>query len=264
MRTSYSRLSTMENCALQYLYAVELGLDPDETYQMWVGTAVHRIIDRAQKGDLPRELEALVAELDSAWRPELFPNRAVEHRRYLDARGMLQRWLENEHPDPVMSEKWFEFPIDGATLRGRIDAIFRMNNGHLRVVDYKTGRSEPTKEQAKQDLQLATYFLAMKRDPELAALGEIAYLQLAFVGIARQREGFLRREVPPRTIDGYESWAEQSIRTLLHEIRAERFAPDPEANCRFCSFKTICPRWPEGRDTLAETAPAAPTEVPPS
>ncbi|MBI4260880.1 MAG: ATP-dependent helicase [Actinobacteria bacterium] len=249
IRTSYSRLSTMENCALQYLYSVELGLDPDETHQMWMGSLVHDIIDRVQRGDLPRTLEAMLEALEGSWRSEAFPNRAVEHRRFLDAREMLERWLEFERPDPVESEAWFEFELDGAVVRGRIDAVFRMENGHLRVVDYKTSRYPISGEEARENLQLAAYYLAVKRSPHLQHLGgEPGYLQLAFLGKGQEREGFARRAVSPGAFPDYEAWAEGRILELVDRIRKEDFPPSPEAECRWCRFKTICPRWPEGAE----------------
>ncbi|HEV8681450.1 MAG TPA: PD-(D/E)XK nuclease family protein, partial [Actinomycetota bacterium] len=248
LRTSYSRLSSLENCALQYLYATEMGLDPDETYQMWMGSLVHRIIDRCQQGEIPRTVDALHAVLEEAWNPTVFPNRAIEHRRFLDAKDMLRRWIDHESPDIERSEVRFRFPIDGALLRGRIDAVFRMQNGHLRVVDYKTSRYTPTKEEARTDLQLAAYYLALKRDPDLAGLGEPGYLELAYLGKSHYRTGFAKLQVPPRTIDGYEEWAEGRLKELLTRVRSEDFTPSPEADCTFCRFKTICPVWPEGAE----------------
>jgi RecB family exonuclease len=227
---------------------VELGLDPDETYQMWLGTLVHGIIDEVQRGELPRDHDAMCRALDGRWRPALFPNRAVEHRRYLDARDMLWRWANHERPDPLRSEMWFEFPIDGAIIRGRIDAVFPMENGHLRVVDYKTSRYPITERETKTDLQLAAYYLAVKRTPELAALGPPGYLQLAYLGKGHQRDGFVRRGVSPATQPGYEDAVETRILELVERIRGEEFAANPEADCTFCSFKTICPRWPEGAE----------------
>jgi DNA helicase-2/ATP-dependent DNA helicase PcrA len=253
LKTSYSRLSVMENCALHYLYGVELGLDPDETYQMWVGSIVHDIIDRVQREEIPRDLDEMRRVLDDAWRPEIFPNGAIEHCRYLDAVDMLSRWLGHEHANPIKSEVWFEFPIDGAVIRGRIDAVFPMENGHLRVVDYKTSRYPITDQQAKTDLQLAAYYLAVKRTPELAELGPPGYLQLAYLGKANQREGFARRGVSPATIPGYEEHAEERILELAQRIRSEDFAPNPEADCQWCRFRTICPRWPEGAEVALGT-----------
>ncbi len=254
IRTSYSRLSTMQNCALQYLYAIELGLDPEESHQMWLGSLIHSIIDKTQSGELPRDLDRLYAELDEAWDPAMFPNRAVEHRRYLDARAMLHRWFHHESADAVVSEQWFEFPLDGAVIRGRIDAVFPMENGHLRVVDYKTSRYPITAEQAKTDLQLAAYFLAVKRAPQLEGLGEPGYLQLDYLGKENQKEGFARVGVSPKQIPGYEATAESTIRDLLGRVRSEEFGPNPEADCTFCRFRTICTRWPEGREAPTEMA----------
>jgi RecB family exonuclease len=258
IRTSYSRLSTMENCALQYLYQVELGLDPEETHQMWVGSQVHRIIDLTQRGEIPRDLEAMQEALTSSWRSDVFPNRAVEHRRLLDARAMLVRWFHHEQAQPAASEVWFEFPLDGTTIRGRIDAVFRMENGHLRVVDYKTSRYPISRPSVKENLQLAAYYLALKRAPELQELGgEPGYLQLAYLGKADQQTGFSRREVSPRAIPGYEQWAEDKILELLSRIREEDFTPNPEADCQWCRFKSICPRWPEGADVLPQVTDPA-------
>jgi superfamily I DNA/RNA helicase/CRISPR/Cas system-associated exonuclease Cas4 (RecB family) len=247
VRTSYSRLSSLENCPLQYLYAVEMGLDPDETHQMWLGGVVHRIIDQAQQEQIPREEEALHAALDAVWDPSVFPNRAIERRRYADGREMLTRWVNGEQQKPEHSEVAFEFPIDGAVLRGRIDAIFRMSNRHLRVVDYKTSRYAMSFDEARDDLQLAAYYLALKRDPELKDLGEPGYLGLAYLGSVSQGK-FTVRGVSPRQEEGYETRVETRIRELLGLIRSEEFAPSPTADCTFCSFKPICPVWDEGRE----------------
>lgn len=250
-KTSYSRLESMDNCGLQYLYAVELGLDPDATHYMWLGSVIHDIVDKVQQGELERSREAVFAALEEVWDPRQFPNRAVEHRRLIDARAMLDRWIDNEHASPAHSEVAFAFPIGGALLRGRIDAIFRMENGGIRVLDYKTSRSPRPQHDAHEDLQLATYYLGVKRDPDLAGLGEPKHLQLGYLGAAHYRSGFVRRDVYPRQHDGYEENAVARIEELIRRVREEDFAPDPDADCRFCRFKPICPLWPQGREVPA-------------
>jgi superfamily I DNA/RNA helicase len=248
IRTSYSRLSVLQNCALQYLYQVELGLDPEETHQMWLGSVVHAVIDRVQKGEVEREEEPVLADLDAHWDRSLFPNRAIEHQKRLDAEGMLRRWLLYEQADPVASERWFEFPIDGAVIRGRIDAVFRQENGHLRVVDYKTSRYPISEAAAKEDLQLAAYYLALRRDEQLREIGKPGTLQLAYLAKASAREGYIRRGVSPGTFDAYETRAEATIVDLAARVRAEDFGPNPEADCQWCKFKSICPVWPQGAE----------------
>jgi superfamily I DNA/RNA helicase len=247
IRTSYSRLSNMEDCALKYLYEVEMGLDPEQSFQMWLGSLIHDIIDRVQRGEIPRETEPVLAALNEGWNPKLFPNRAIEHRRRLDAEEMLRRWLVGEQAQVEHSEVSFEYPLGDAVIRGKIDAIFRMSNKHLRLVDYKTGRYAPTKEEAEQNLQLGAYYLAMLRDPELSKLGKTGYLQLAYLG-AFWGEGFRQPGFTPR--DDYEQWAERTITDLVAKIRAEDFAPNPEADCMWCEFKILCPLWPQGGDAV--------------
>ncbi|MGH2723088.1 MAG: PD-(D/E)XK nuclease family protein [Actinomycetota bacterium] len=251
IHTSYSRLSALENCALQYLYAAELGLDTERSHSMWLGSLVHDIIDRIQRGDLERTEEAAFAALDEGWRRDVFANRALERQRHRDARRMLQRWLGDESLNGlelVASEQAFSFPLDGAVIRGRIDAVFRRGNGRLQVVDYKTSRVAIGREEAKRSLQLAAYYLALRRVPELRELGDPEVLALVFLG-AEAYGTFKSREHSPRP--GYEEWAEETIKGLLGEVRAERFAPSPEADCQWCRFKTICPMWPEGDEVKA-------------
>jgi superfamily I DNA/RNA helicase/RecB family exonuclease len=250
IHTSYSKLSVLQNCALQYLYQVELGLDPEETHQMWLGSVVHEVIDRVQQGEIERSEPAVLSALEERWRDDVFPNRAVEHRRRLDAEAMLRRWLQHEQPDPVFSEVRFSFPLNGGKMRGRIDAVFQMANGHLRVVDYKTSRYPISQQAAKEDLQLAAYYLAVKRDASLNEVGEPRFLQLAYLGKADTEKGFARRSVSPGTIANYDTWAEQTLVDLLDRVRQEDFAPNPEADCTFCAFKTICPVWPQGQEVL--------------
>jgi superfamily I DNA/RNA helicase/RecB family exonuclease len=254
IRTSYSRLSNIENCGLQYLYSVELGLDQEQTHQMWVGTLVHGIIDRAQQRIAEGEkvsIEALEDELEEAWRPGVFPSRAVEHRRHLDALDMIRRWFHGEKHDVEASELGFSFPVEGAIVRGRIDAVFRMDNGHLRIVDYKTSRYPITEKETRENLQLAAYYLALMRDPELAHLGgNPGYLQLAYLGKGSQQDWFAHRGISPGAIEGYEEWAEGRIVELVEQVRAEAFGPNPEADCQWCRFRTICPLWPEGAEAV--------------
>ncbi|MGH2656745.1 MAG: ATP-dependent helicase [Actinomycetota bacterium] len=254
IRTSYSRFGTLENCGLQYLYAVEMGLDPERSHQMWVGTVIHDIVDRVQRGEIERTEEAVLAALDADWREDVFPNRALERQRLLDARKMLRQWLADDTlGEPIASEVEFEFPLDGAVVRGRIDAVYRFGEGGTRVVDYKTSRSPPTQDQVQASLQLGAYYLAMKRTPELAELGEPRLLELALLFVEGSDGGYKHMSVKPERMGTgeYEDWAEGTIRELLDAVRQERFGPSPEADCMWCRFKPICPVWPQG----AEVAP---------
>ena len=252
IRTSYSRFGTLENCGLQYLYGVEMGLDPERSHQMWMGSLVHDIVDRVQRGELERTEDAILEALEAAWREDVFPNRALERQRLLDAKKMLRQWLADDTlGEPIASEARFEFPLDGAVIRGRIDAVYRFGEDGTRVVDYKTSKYLPSQEKVQMSLQLGAYYLAMKRTPELAELGEPQLLELAYLFAEGADGGYKHLSVKPERMMGigeYEAWAESTIRELLDAVRREDFAPSPEADCMWCSFKPICPVWPQGAE----------------
>jgi RecB family exonuclease len=121
-----------------------------------------------------------------------------------------------------------------------------MNNGGLHILDYKTGKNMPTQKDIHENLQLATYYLGVKRDPELAELGEPKLLELAFLGAPHWKEGFGRRKFPVSQVENYEEVAEGRLTELIERVRAEDFRPVFNDECRRCSLRTICPIQIEG------------------
>lgn len=247
-KTSYSRISPMENCGLQYLYAQELGLDNETSHAMWVGTLFHSIVDRVQRGEIPRSEIAILETFESEWDPARFESGVVEHQRHRDMEGMLLTWLDADWGTPLRSEVGFSFELPGATLRGKIDAVFPMADGKVRVVDYKTSRYSVSVAEAQESLQLATYYLAVKRTPELAELGEPASLELAYPAQPFKRGGFAIRSADPSKTADYEEENTERLTQLIAAVRQEDFMPDADADCRYCRFKTICPLYPEGNE----------------
>jgi ATP-dependent exoDNAse (exonuclease V) beta subunit len=247
LRTSYSRLNAYDNCALQYLYQVELGLDPASTHQMLVGTWVHGIVERVDKKEIEATEAAMIEALDAVWDERVFESVAIAHRRRIDAEEMLRRWLKVDGKlDTKATEVAFEFDIEGATIRGRIDRIVRLGTSMVRLIDYKTGRSAKREAEAREDLQLATYYLALTNVPELQQLGTPKILELAYLGAFTRDGGFMRASVDPTKDPDYGAHARARLEGFVRGIRAEEFAPTASANCQWCRFKTLCPLWPEG------------------
>src|SRR5207245_11765104 len=73
-----------------------------------------------------------------------------------------------ELPQAVGQEKAFELPLDNnVIIKGRIDQINALGNEpDVEIVDYKTGRPKKDAD-AKKDLQLSLYALAVKEILEL-------------------------------------------------------------------------------------------------
>ncbi|CAN5665980.1 ATP-dependent DNA helicase [soil metagenome] len=253
-KTSYSRFSDYENCPLAYLLGQVLGLDPERTYHMAYGSLIHGLLEDAEAGRLDKDYEVLVAEAHRRWRDSDYPPGAVANYLWGDCRRILRRYVDleaNNGHKTVATEKWFEFPVGDWTVRGKIDRIDELERNGLRLVDYKTSNSYKFDSEVEEDLQLATYHLACKRDDELKLIGEPKCMELAYV--RHEKGNGIRRacQMPKRAEDGtpWDVVTEGRIATMLDAIDREEFAPNPDADCGYCKFKPVCPMWPEGEES---------------
>jgi superfamily I DNA/RNA helicase/RecB family exonuclease len=252
-KSSYSRFSAYENCPLQYLLGQVLGLDPDRTYHMAFGSLIHGLLEDAEAGRLAKDADVLVEEARRRWRPEDYPPGAVSNFLWRDCEAILRRYVEFEADNghkTLCTEQWFEFGVGEWQVRGKIDRIDRLDGDGIRLIDYKTSSSYKSDEDTATDLQLATYFVACERDERLRELGRAKCAELVYV---RLQKGNALRRAPqyPRKSDDGVPWTvfnERRIAELLEAIDREDFAPSPEADCRFCNFKPLCPLWPEGEE----------------
>src|SRR5439155_6805547 len=137
IRVSFSRLSTLENCELQYVLSEELGLGPPAGYHAWVGHLTHKLIEEYEQGGIERSLEALVEAADRRWRAEEFPSFAVsEAFRRLVTQTMLPNWFREYERHPSLArEVRFEFGFGGRTVSRAIDRIGQINGGGNRITD---------------------------------------------------------------------------------------------------------------------------------
>jgi superfamily I DNA/RNA helicase/RecB family exonuclease len=249
LRTSYSRIGTYEDCHLRYFYSSVAGLDDRTSYQMAFGKLMHTIFELAAKGEVPDEPTALKTAYRERFDPAWFPSRAVAHQYWRDGMAMLELWHRGEAEAAARALRFevaFEMEVAGHVVRGRIDRVDRAGDGVV-LIDYKTARTPATEEEARRSLQLAIYYLAAARDPELAALGVPVEMQLVYP--AQARGGRFAR-VSQRPGPDHAGLVEQRLVPLLEGAAAEAFDPSPHADCRFCAFKTICPMWPQGEDFL--------------
>jgi PD-(D/E)XK nuclease superfamily len=255
LRTSYSRIGTYEDCHLRYFFGSVAGLDDRSSYQMAFGRLMHTIFELAAKGEIANQPEDLKAAYRQRFNPAWFPSRAIAYQYWRDGMGMLELWHRSEAGDArraLRFEVGFEMEVGGHLVRGRIDRVDPGPDGGIVLLDYKTARYPASDEEAERSLQLAIYYLAALRDPELAALGHPVEMQLVYP--ARVQHGRFTR-VSQHPGPDYATQVERRLLTLLDGAAAESFDPDPHADCRMCAFKPICPMWPQGEEFLAPTHP---------
>ncbi|HEX7147076.1 MAG TPA: ATP-dependent DNA helicase, partial [Actinomycetota bacterium] len=255
LRTSYSRIGTYEDCHLRYFFGSVAGLDDRSSYQMAFGRLMHTIFELAAKGDIANAPDDLKAAYRQRFNPAWFPSRAIAYQYWRDGMGMLELWHRSEAEAArraLRFEVGFEMEVGDHLVRGRIDRVDRGPDDGIVLLDYKTARYPASEEEAERSLQLAIYYLAALRDPELAALGQPVEMQLVYP--ARIMHGRFTR-VSQHPGPDHAGKVERRLLALLDGAAAESFDPDPHADCRMCAFKPICPMWPQGEEFLAPAHP---------
>ena len=250
---SYSRLSTLENCELQFVLSSELGLDPGGGYQAWVGKTVHKIIEGCERGSIERTPEAFERALDERWEKTRFPSYAVSEAERANAKTVLIRnWFERyAEPPATATERGFAFEFEGARIRGKIDRIGPVPEGGTRITDYKTGRSDSAPKPA-ESLQLGIYYLAVNEDDDLAEHRPVQAVELAFLG-GKKADAALDVKawsVSEDVEEDYKARMRERLADLIDRIRElnveRRYVANTKASCFFCRFQTLCTRYPQG------------------
>ena len=265
---SYSRLSTLENCELQFVLSSELGLDPGGGYQAWVGKLVHSIIDDCERGEVARTPEAFERTLDERWETTRFPSFAISEAERANAKAVLIRnWFERyAEPPATATERGFAFEFEGARIRGKIDRIGPVPEGGTRITDYKTGRSDSAPKPA-ESLQLGIYYLAVNECEDLAEHRPIQAVELAFLGGKKADPALDVKEwsVSQDVEEDYKARMRERLSDLIgriHELDEQRrYVANTKASCFFCRFQTLCTRYPQGGAVFPIESPTSPAET---
>ncbi|MDQ4126196.1 MAG: ATP-dependent helicase, partial [Actinomycetota bacterium] len=193
LRTSYSRISTYDNCGLQYLGAVVLGLDPDSSHNMAFGSVVHKVFEELETRQIPVEPQAAYARYEELFAEirARFPNKATARQFHREGQLMIERYGRFLKPGAAaVAEASFKVDLDGHRITGRIDRVDRIGK-NIVISDYKTSKSVASWEEARESLQLAIYYLAATtpgsvvepEDVDLTRLGEPAGMQLVYPNV---------------------------------------------------------------------------------
>jgi superfamily I DNA/RNA helicase len=270
LHLSYSRLDHLENCELQFVLADDLGLDAGSGHKAWVGHLIHSIIEECENGKVDRTQEAFAHEVDRRWQPSRFPSHAVseaERRHALEV--LVPNWFERYGDLPAdATERRFSFAFEDATINGVIDRIGPAPEGGTRITDFKTGRADGAGP-APENLQLGIYYLAVGECEELAEHRPISGVELAFLGGKGSKHDLTVVDWPveQQAEEGYKQRMRDRLSALIRRVRdldeAGRYVPNTNAECFFCSFRTLCPRYPEGGPVFPIPEPSVDAAVSP-
>ncbi|MFE7409838.1 ATP-dependent helicase [Streptomyces laurentii] len=262
---SGSALDQLANtCALQWFLGREVKADAPATAAQGFGNVVHVLADEVASGRTPADLDVLVARLDSVWDALAFdaPWKSAQEKE--NARAALERFLHWHVMDragrtPAATEHEFDVTLAAGAyqvrIRGSMDRVEADEQGRAYVVDFKTGKSAPTKDEVAHHPQLAVYQLAVRegavdevfggRTPEPGG-AELVHLRQA----APKKEGgdALPKVQSQEPLEGTEgTWIGDLLATAAGRVLDERFTPSAGQQCTTCAFRASCSARPEGR-----------------
>lgn len=262
---SGSALDQLANtCSLQWFLGREVKADAPSTAAQGFGNVVHVLADEVASGRTPADLAVLMERLDSVWDALAFdaPWKSAQEKE--NARAALERFLRWHTTDrggraAVATEHEFDVTLEAGDhtvrIRGSMDRVESDPQGRAYVVDFKTGKSAPTKDEVARHPQLAVYQLAVREgavdevfDGLRPAPGGAELVQLR-QGAPKKEGG---DEVPKvqaqQPLDG--AWVGDLLATAAGRVLDERFAPTEGKHCDHCSFRSACSARPEGRQTV--------------
>ncbi|MHC4471670.1 MAG: RecB family exonuclease [Planctomycetota bacterium] len=227
------------------------------TPALFMGSAVHDALEaffdisRVPVGE--RDYERLANLLRRAWAgadlSEWKRKRQQEERKRVfgDDRKLERSWgqkalnilyryflITDTTVVPFTAEQFHEARLaEGIVLAGKIDRIDRLEDGSLKVLDYKTGKLPFRKDDesiAEEDLQLSCYAIVVGKKYR------VPVTRCSLVFLAHDEElGFA-------PTDELLVKKAARIEEICRQIEAEtEFAPKENELCPWCEYREICP-----------------------
>jgi RecB family exonuclease len=241
-----SRLTTWLDCPRRYRMTY-LDRPPLQKGPAWahntVGAVAHLALARWWDLPLDRRTPANARGLlERAWQTDGFADDAQAHRWKGYAGDLVERYAEGLDPqeDPVGIERTVAFKTERLAVSGRVDRVDRRGD-ELVVVDYKTGRSPLTEDDARGSLALALYAIACARTLRMTCTKvELHHLTTGKTLSWEHTPESLERHVDRA---GRIATEASAAKQELDEGGSadEHFPPRPSSLCGWCDFSRHCP-----------------------
>ncbi|MGA5872013.1 ATP-dependent helicase [Streptomyces cinereoruber] len=254
----------VSTCSLQWFLGREVKADTPATAAQGFGNVVHVLADEVASGRTPADLDVLMARLDSVWDALAFdaPWKSAQEKQ--NARVALERFLNWHVMDrggraPAASEHDFDVTLEAGEyevrIRGSMDRVETDAQGRAYVVDFKTGKSAPTKDEVARHPQLAVYQLAVREgaldevfDGRRPEPGGAELVQLRQAAPKKEGGDALPKVQAQESLSG--EWVGELLAGAAGRVLDERFTPTTGQHCTTCSFRASCSARPEGRHVI--------------
>ncbi len=262
---SPSALDQLANtCTLQWFLGREVKADAPATAAQGFGNVVHVLADEVASGRTPADLDVLMERLDSVWNGLAFDAPWKSEQEKDQARAALERFLHWHVLDrggrtPTASEHDFDVTLEAGEyavrIRGSMDRVEKDAEGRAYVVDFKTGKGAPTKDEVAAHPQLAVYQLAVREgavdevfDGRRPEPGGAELVQLRQPAPKKEGGEAFPKVQAQEPLAG--EWVSDLLATAAGKVLDERFTPTTGTHCSHCAFRASCSAQPEGRQVV--------------
>jgi putative RecB family exonuclease len=245
-----SKLGAYEDCPRRYRYAY-VDRPPPPKGPPWAHNSLGASVHTALRNwfDLPadrRRPAALATLLKATWVGEGYRDADQERAVFRRALDWLEAYVTTLDPEfePLGVERVVAARTGVLAFSGRTDRIDSRpgpQGGDLVIVDYKTGRAEPDRDDARGSRALALYAYAAERVfRRRCRRVELHHLPTGRVAAHDHTEESIARHV---------GRAEATARDVVAAERAvaagadpdEAFPTAPGPQCMWCDFRRACP-----------------------
>ncbi|GAB3871846.1 PD-(D/E)XK nuclease family protein [Kibdelosporangium lantanae] len=246
VRVTPSKLATWADCPRRYRMTY-LDRPTPQRGGAYAHSTLGAVVHNALRAffDLPlakRTPEAGAALVTTHWKDDGFADtdQAGDFRER--ARGWVAEYLSRTDVaiEPVGLERWVSAPAGTIVAEGRVDRIDD-RNGELVIVDYKTGRSALTVDDARGSQALAMYAIATTRTLRRQCRKvELHHLPTGSVAVWEHTDESLAR---------HQKRAEEAADELQLASDTLAAGGDPDVlfpprvgrQCTWCDFRRHCP-----------------------
>ncbi len=246
---SYTRLATYKQCPYRFKLKYIDKLPETKTIEQFMGSCVHRVLERLYKNVISAKLiplEKILEYYHKRWARKWDDSIKFVKKDLTkgDYRALGEKCIEDYYKSyypfnqsrTIHVEKRVSFALDNEgryKIVGFIDRLAIAPDGAYEIHDYKTSGNLPTQKDKDEDKQLALYQIGVRdmwRD-----VNSIKYIWHYLI--------FNKEIASSRTDRDIEKLRAEKI-ALINEIEsASEFPPRESSLCNWCSYQSICPLW---------------------